>query len=291
MVEDRAGIADRHDVIAPVAGELPDACDHLLGGHLWSGIEFPLFRLAGGEDFDVGAADVDDQYIHGPPHCRRAPPSLGRPERRTFLRCVRSRKPFRPRRRRLLYTRFRSAGARRSRRGSCRRCARASAVTSSPAQSRARRAPRPPYSVQGRAFFRTPYRGARTRSASPENHWTNEIFCRQRQKTNVLWSGARSPNAKTVLPNARNSSVASVHRQAIAMAGIVQEFRRTAEPAPRTSAHRPFGRPCCAPQRAGRTRGAASAGTRFSRRAKDFRPNGCSMRSALSPPSVRSTSS
>ena len=41
----------------------------------------------------------------------------------------------------------------------------------------------------------------------------------------------------------KNSSVAPVHRQAIAMAGIVQEFRRTAEPAARTSAHRPFGRP------------------------------------------------
>jgi len=44
------------------------------------------------------------------------------------------------------------------------------------------------------------------------------------------------------------SSVAPVHRQAIAMAGIVQEFRRTAEPAPRTSAHRPFGRPMLRPR-------------------------------------------
>jgi 6-phosphogluconate dehydrogenase (decarboxylating) len=26
-------------------------------------------------------------------------------------------------------------------------------------------------------IFRTPHRGARTCSASPENHWTNEIFC------------------------------------------------------------------------------------------------------------------
>src|SRR5579863_4196443 len=88
--------------------------------------------------------------------------------------------------------------------GSRRRCARASAVTSSPAQSPARRAPRPPYSVQGRAFFRTPFRGARTRTASPENHWTNEIFCRQRQEINVLWSGAHSPNAKTL--NARTAA-------------------------------------------------------------------------------------
>ena len=46
----------------------------------------------------------------------------------------------------------------------------------------------------------------------------------------------------------KNSSVAPVHRQAIAMAGIVQEFRRTAEPAPRTSAHRPFGRPMLRPR-------------------------------------------
>ena len=46
----------------------------------------------------------------------------------------------------------------------------------------------------------------------------------------------------------KNSSVAPVHRQAIAMAGIVQEFRRTAEPGPRTSAHRPFGRPMLRPR-------------------------------------------
>jgi hypothetical protein len=46
----------------------------------------------------------------------------------------------------------------------------------------------------------------------------------------------------------KNSSVAPVHRQAIAMAGIVQEFRRTAEPGLRTSAHRPFGRPMLRPR-------------------------------------------
>ena len=50
-------------------------------------------------------------------------------------------------------------------------------------------------------------------------------------------------NAKTVTAGREESSVASVHRRAIAMAGIVQEFSRIAQPAPRTSAPRPFGRP------------------------------------------------
>jgi glycosyltransferase XagB len=49
-------------------------------------------------------------------------------------------------------------------------------------------------------------------------------------------------NAKTVTAGPEESGVASVHRQAIAMAGIVQEFSRNVQPAPRTSAHRRFGR-------------------------------------------------
>ena len=159
---------------------------------------------------------------------------------------------------------------------------------SSPAQSRARRAPRPPYSVQGRAFFRTPYRGRRTRSASPENHWTNEIFCRQRQKINVLWSGARSPNAKTL-----NARTAASRRFIDKLSPWRGSSRSSEGPPSRRRERAPIGRSaglCCARASRPNSRRGFRRNSLFSPR-KDFRPNGCSMRSALSPPSVRSTSS
>jgi hypothetical protein len=53
------------------------------------------------------------------------------------------------------------------------------------------------------------------------------------------WLGAGTPDVKTATAERKNSAVASVHRQAIAMAGIVREFMRFAEPAPRTGGHRP----------------------------------------------------
>jgi hypothetical protein len=53
---------------------------------------------------------------------------------------------------------------------------------------------------------------------------------------------ARSPNAKTAIAGRKDSSVASAHQHAIDMAGISKEFSRIAQPAARTSAHRPFGR-------------------------------------------------
>ena len=39
--------------------------DHLPRRQRRPGIDVPLLLLAGGEDLDVGAADVDDQDIHG----------------------------------------------------------------------------------------------------------------------------------------------------------------------------------------------------------------------------------
>ncbi len=72
IVQDRAWIADRHDVVAPPVGELPDSGDHLFSRHFWTGSELPLVGLAGREDFDVGAAHVDDQHVHESPRRRRA---------------------------------------------------------------------------------------------------------------------------------------------------------------------------------------------------------------------------
>ena len=64
-MHDRARIADRQDIVFPVAGEFLDARDHLLRRHRRSGLDFTLLLLAVGEDLDVGTADVDDQNIHG----------------------------------------------------------------------------------------------------------------------------------------------------------------------------------------------------------------------------------
>ena len=64
IVQNRAGIADRHNVVAPPVGELPDSRDHLFGRHFWPGSELPFVVLAGRKDFDVGAAHVDDQHVH-----------------------------------------------------------------------------------------------------------------------------------------------------------------------------------------------------------------------------------
>ena len=66
------GIADRHHVVGPPIGKLPDAGDHLLSRHFWTGSELPLVALAGREDFDVGATHVDDQHVHEMPRRRRA---------------------------------------------------------------------------------------------------------------------------------------------------------------------------------------------------------------------------
>ena len=202
----------------------------------------------------MGAADVDDQYVHGPlvvvaPRRRLVALSAGH-SFDAFDRGSRSGRGAVG----FSIQDFAPAGARRARRRSCRRCA-DSAVTSSPAQSRARRAPRPPYSVQGRAFFRTPYRGRRARSASPENHWTNGIFCRQRQKINVLWSGARSPNVRTL--NARTAAsrrFIDKYRHGGDRPGV-QKDRRAGAANERPSVVRPA---YAARARADRTRGAAS---------------------------------
>ena len=55
--------------------------------------------------------------------------------------------------------------------------------------------------------------------------------------------GLALPNAKPATAERKNGIITSVNRQAIAMAGIVQEFSRIVQPAARTSGHRPFGRP------------------------------------------------
>jgi hypothetical protein len=69
IVHHRARIADRHHVVFPVLRKLLDVPHHLSCRHRRSGIDFPPFALAAGEDLDVGAADVDGQDIHGSACC------------------------------------------------------------------------------------------------------------------------------------------------------------------------------------------------------------------------------
>ena len=59
-----AGIADRHHVVLPVSGELLDAGDHLLGVSVGPDGNCSALVLSGGEDLDVGSADIDDQHLH-----------------------------------------------------------------------------------------------------------------------------------------------------------------------------------------------------------------------------------
>ena len=67
---------------------------------LWSGSELALVGPAGRQDFDVGAADVDDQYVHRPLVRRRAgrrePGTLQRPCPASMRCATLSRKRFVP---------------------------------------------------------------------------------------------------------------------------------------------------------------------------------------------------
>jgi hypothetical protein len=70
-VDDGAGIADGEAVVLPILGGFLDLFDHAAGGHGGSGREAARLFLAGGEHFDVGAADVDHKNFGGLGRCFR----------------------------------------------------------------------------------------------------------------------------------------------------------------------------------------------------------------------------
>ena len=67
VMDHRARISDRHDIVFPVAGEFLDARYHLLRGHLTPRLDFALYLLAAGKDLDVGATNIDHEDIHAAP--------------------------------------------------------------------------------------------------------------------------------------------------------------------------------------------------------------------------------
>ena len=47
IVQNRAGIADRHHIVTPSVSELSDSGNHLLGRHFWPGSKLPLIAMPG----------------------------------------------------------------------------------------------------------------------------------------------------------------------------------------------------------------------------------------------------
>src|SRR6185436_8946244 len=64
VAENRSRIADRHDVIAPVADNLLDAGDHTFGNHPGPGIKLARLIFAAGENFYVSANHIDYHHTH-----------------------------------------------------------------------------------------------------------------------------------------------------------------------------------------------------------------------------------
>src|SRR5262249_5880317 len=71
-MQNRAGISDRANVIAPALSELLDAGHHLPRGECRPGGKRPVLVLASGEYLDRSPADIDDQH----PWDRRRPRAL-----------------------------------------------------------------------------------------------------------------------------------------------------------------------------------------------------------------------
>src|SRR5713226_6062172 len=63
-MENRSRVADRHNVIAPIAGDLLDPADHASGNEPRSGVKMARLVLAAYENFDVSATDIDRQDLH-----------------------------------------------------------------------------------------------------------------------------------------------------------------------------------------------------------------------------------
>jgi hypothetical protein len=63
-------IAKRYHIIRPLPGECLDSSDHLFSRQRRPRGKPPRFVLSGGEDLDVGPADINNQHIHGASsHC------------------------------------------------------------------------------------------------------------------------------------------------------------------------------------------------------------------------------
>ncbi len=60
-VEYRAGITDGNDIVLPLGDGAEDVGDHLAGCHSRAGVNFDGGTMAGGEEFDVRAADVNGE--------------------------------------------------------------------------------------------------------------------------------------------------------------------------------------------------------------------------------------
>src|SRR5262245_41824743 len=62
-MQNRAWIADRHHVVAPIPRQLLHAGDHSPGGHLRPGWKRAPLAMSGGQDLDGGPAHVDHQHF------------------------------------------------------------------------------------------------------------------------------------------------------------------------------------------------------------------------------------
>src|SRR6516164_5479121 len=61
---DLPGIADGHDIIFPVSGELFHPSDHQPGSQLRAGWKLPALVLSRCEHLHIGSADINRQYVH-----------------------------------------------------------------------------------------------------------------------------------------------------------------------------------------------------------------------------------
>ena len=59
IAADRAGIADRNDVVEPILRQRLDLAHHLLCREIGARFEFALDAVLAGHHLDVGSADVD----------------------------------------------------------------------------------------------------------------------------------------------------------------------------------------------------------------------------------------
>ena len=64
VMDDRPGKSHGNGVVLPVGHQRPHLGHHHLGRHFGAGFKLAMSFFAGGQNFDVSSADIDDQYIH-----------------------------------------------------------------------------------------------------------------------------------------------------------------------------------------------------------------------------------
>src|SRR5262249_53234759 len=64
VVYDLAWIAQRHDVVRPIRGQVLDALDHRRGVEVGPRIHAAGLALAGDQHFDVGSAGIHGEDLH-----------------------------------------------------------------------------------------------------------------------------------------------------------------------------------------------------------------------------------